>query len=224
MKNNTCTPDELIRIAYGHLTKNDYPNAIACLNNIIKEIKIDDRNIDYILDNVLWPLGNLYHAINQYDKALEIENMEYEWLFTRDNSNENFLNLSEALAKKMVKFCLSHGVTYSCLNRSVEAKDIFELGYWIAFHYFGEYDIETLKLAYNIAGIELEHGNTEEGIRQMKYCYYDMREHLDRENEYVIRAETVLKNVLDIDPNQLYEEHFENRIISKKAIDSFIKK
>ena len=220
MKSSNNSLEELITKAKCYSAQNDYSNAIVCLNQAIELFEVNDNNVVFYFDNVLWPLSNLYHATKNFEEALKIENIEYEILLSMDNPDGNHTELSEDSARRFVKFCLSHGVTYSFLNKPDDARNIFSLGYWISFHHFGEFDIETLKLAYNLAGIELMHGNKEEGIRLMEFCYFDMREHLDIENDYVKQAENFLKSVKDDEPSQLYEKHIECRKNAKEALDS----
>lgn len=222
MKSSNNNLEELINKANYFSAQNDYSNAIVCLNQAIELFEVNDNNVVFYFDNVLWPLSNLHHATKNYDEALKIENIEYELLLSMDNPDGDFTELSEDSARRFVKFCLSHGLTYSYLNRPNDSRNIFSLGYWISFHHFGEYNVETLKLAYNLAGIELMHGDKEEGIRLVEFCYFDMREHLDIENDYVKRVEDFLKRVKNDEPSQLYEKHIECRKNAKEALEYFL--
>lgn len=222
MKSSNKNIEELINKANCYSAQHDYPNAIVCLKRAIEIFEVDDNNVVLYFDNVLWPLGKLYHTTKQYDEALKIENIEYDLLLSMDNPDGNFTKLSEDSARRFVKFCLSHGVTYSLLNKPTDARNIFSLGYWISFHHFGEFEIETLKLAYNIASVELMHGNKDEGIRLMEFCYFDMREHLGTENECVKQVEGVLKIVKDEDPSQLYKNFLEFRKNAKETLDFYL--
>ena len=69
--------------------------------------------------------------------------------------------------------------------------------------------------------MELLHGNVDEGIRQLCYVYYDMREHLGVSNEYTQRVESVLKQYGVKNPDDRYTEYITMREAARKLKSEF---
>ena len=87
-----------------------------------------------------------------------------------------------------------------------------------SFNAFGEYEISTLKQAFNIACVELLNGDANEGLRQLEYCYYDMRDYLGENNELTRHAEYVLKEQND-NPDELYTAYKLVRASAREVIN-----
>ena len=55
----------------------------------------------------------------------------------------------------------------------------------------------------------------------MKYCYFDLCEHMKDDNELIQRAENILKRILKEDPKKFYEEHLHDRMMAVKLLEEF---
>jgi tetratricopeptide (TPR) repeat protein len=210
--------EEAIEKSGKFVAKGDYESAIQLLESICILMKKHPTVAADYIDFVLWTLGNLYGITSQYEKAVEIEELEINNIMKTYNIKYlNEANLDDEMASRLISLYLCCGTAYMNLNRTEEAKNQYERGYMLSYLQYGEYDVRSLKQAYNIACHELLSGEEQEGIRQIKSCYFDMREHLGIDNEYTKKAmDTLLK--LKEDPDQLYKIHMEMREIIKTQL------
>lgn len=194
----------------------DYQGAIESLEQALEIIKKHPFLGGSYLDEVLWTLGNLCGVAQQYEKAVKIEEVEISNMLKRKHITcLNTAKLSEEEASRLISLYLCSGTAYMNLDKPEKARNQFALGYTLAYIHFGEYDVRTLKQAYNIACQELLSGDQAEGIRQLKYCYYDMREHLGEHSEYTQKAKSTLLEV-DENPDELYARHMEMRKVVRE--------
>lgn len=213
MNKNVREIERLIEESRLRTVDEDYQGAIESMEKALEIIEKYPFLGSSYLDFVLWTLGNLYGVAKQYEKAVKIEELEISNMLQRHRITcLNNAKLSEEDASRLISLYLCLGTAYMNLDQSEKAKDQYAMGYTVAYVHFGEFDVRTLKQAYNIACRELLSGDQTEGIRQLKYCYYDMREHLGESSEYTQKARSVLLQVEE-NPDDLYTKHMEMRKI-----------
>ena len=218
MKKDVREIERLIEEGRFRTVDEDYQGAIESMEQALKIIKKYPFLGDSYLDSVFWTLGNLYGVTKQYEKAVKIEELEIGNMLKRHRITcLNNARLSEEDASRLISLYLCLGTAYMNLNQSEKARDRYAMGYTLAYVHFGEFDERTLKQAYNIACRELFSGNQTEGIRQLKYCYYDMREHLGENSEYTQKAKSILLQVEE-NPDELYANHMELRKIVREEL------
>ena len=159
-----------------------------------------------------------------YEKQIELYQEKINEIWDKNEAT----NLVEAEFTEEEADCLvSHFLNMGTLSMRVDAREdameYYSVGYFLAYKHFGEFDERTLKQSYNMACVDMFSENPEEqleSIRQLEYCYYDMREHLGETNQYTKIARKLLKK-FSKNPDQLYKDHLRMR---KMIQESFEKK
>ena len=105
---------------------------------------------------------------------------------------DNVTNFDEDTRNKVVSLYLGIGASFSRMGEYIEARDYLELGYFISVLSYGDRDVRTLKLNYNLAANEMEGIDFIEGLRQLRFVYDDMVKYLGNDNQYTIKAKELL--------------------------------
>lgn len=220
MKKKIELVEKLIKDSKQCSAVEDYHNAIKKLEQVLDILqKCPPIEAEYI-DDVLWGLGNLYGVTQQHERATKIEEIEISNMLNYYNV-ENFVNarLPEEVASKLASLYLCLGTDYMSLGMNEKAREQYTIGYTLSFFNFGEFDERTLKQAYNIAATEWLCGDEKEGIRQIEYCYYDMRDHLGENSQYTLKAKQTLLQVGE-KPDELYNMHQKFRKNAKELLNN----
>ncbi len=222
MKRDDKEIEKLLNKAQEHSSYGNHSKAIQCLEQARKIVQMNPFLSDKYMPDILWPLGNLYGVNKQYDKAAEVEEIELDSLLELCNSEPpNSAKLEEDIASRIVSICLCLGTAYANLEEFDKAKERYVLGYAMSFFNFGEYDEKTLKQLFNWASLEMLHGDTNEGTKQLMYCYYDMLEHLGESNYYTQHAKDVLTQA-GKDMDKEYSAFVELKKASKTIMDAYL--
>lgn len=191
------------------------PSFEIAFDELQKQTSCDNEMFEY----VVWMLANLYGATANTEKSIQMHTLFIDYICQKYQvSNLAEVKMPEEKLSQLISLLLGLGKAYVQTNHLDAARRQFEMGYTLSFMNFGEFDERTLKQEYNMACINLYDGNEAEAIRQLKFCYFDMREHLGTLHPITKKAEETL-GLCEQKPDELYREHL---MMKKYALELMI--
>lgn len=180
-------------------TIKEYQAAISELEEQKTSLEVMCQQQSSVYLEIIDILASLYNIERDYQRTVEYSEQllnilmkEHTQEFGETLTKEN-IKFEKAVLDKIISLHLDIGASLSRLGKFNEASRYLEIGYFISYTTYGDKDVKSLKLSYNIAVNEMQGINEKEGIRQLCFVYEDMKNYLGEDNEYTKKALDVLK-------------------------------